>query len=223
MDVYSDPHPYPESPVAPEPSDPTVTRCGLVELVLTARKGDGSAWNELVSRYTPLVDSVTRRYRLSLSDAEDASQVVWLRLFENLRKLHEPRALPGWIKTTTKNEALRLLALRRRAEPTDPSVLVTLDPWGSDEGIGVESAVLRSERDRALLDGLAELTPHDRNLLVLLHAEPSITYREISKTLGVPLGSIGPTRARCLNKLRNTRALRTFLRSEADPEHPVAA
>ena len=114
MDI--DPDPDPESPVVPDPSDPTVVGCGLSELVRAANNGDSSAWNALVSRYTPLVESVTRRYRLSLSDAEDVSQVVWLRLFENLRRLREPRALPGWIRTTTKNEALRLLALGRRAE-----------------------------------------------------------------------------------------------------------
>jgi len=116
IDPDPDPDPDPESPVVPDPSDPTVVGCGLSELVRAANNGDSSAWNALVSRYTPLVESVTRRYRLSLSDAEDVSQVVWLRLFENRRRLREPRALPGWIRTTTKNEALRLLALGRRAE-----------------------------------------------------------------------------------------------------------
>jgi RNA polymerase sigma factor (sigma-70 family) len=217
------PDPDPASPVAPQPPDPMWTGCGLVDLVLAAKKGDGSAWNALVSRYSPLVDSVTRRYRLSGSDAEDVGQVVWLRLFENLPRLRETRALPGWIKTTAKNEALRVLASSSRAEPVDPSVLVTLDLRAADQGMAVDNDLLRVERDRAIWDGLAELAPRQRNLLILLHTEPRASYQEISKTFGMPPGSIGPTRARCLNKLRNTRAVRTFLRSEGDQDYPVAA
>lgn len=117
LDPDPDPDPDPESPVLPPPSFRPPTGCDPGELVLAAQKGDGSAWNALISRYTPPIDSNTRRYRLSPSDAEDVSQLVWLRLFENLTRLREPRALPGWISTTTKNEALRLLASGRRAQP----------------------------------------------------------------------------------------------------------
>src|SRR5664279_153352 len=223
MDFDPDPDPDPESPIAPQPPDPMVTGCGLVELVLAAKKGDRSAWNALVSRYSPLVDSVTRRYRLSRSDAEDVSQVVWLRLFENLTRLRETRALPGWIRTTAKNEALRVFASGLRAEPVDPSVLVALDLRNADQGMAVDNDLLRVERDHAIRDGLAELAPHQRNLLILLHTEPRASYQEISRTLEMPPGGIGPTRARCLNKLRSTRAVRTFLRPEGDPEHTVAA
>jgi RNA polymerase sigma factor (sigma-70 family) len=223
MYLDPDPDPDPESPVLPLPAESPPTGCDLVELVLAAKKGNMTAWNSLIRRYTPLVGSITRRYRLSLNDAEDVSQLVWLRLFENLTRLREPRALPGWIRTTTKNEALRLLASGRRVEPVDPSVLVAQAIGGVEEGTGADGDLLRVERDRAILNGLAELTPDHRNLLILLHAEPRASYREISRTLGMPPGSIGPTRARCLNKLRNTRAVQTFLRSEGDPEYPMAA
>ena len=199
---------------------PAVDRADLVELVLAARKGDGTAWNALISRYTPLIDSITRRYRLSPSDAEDVSQLVWLRLFDNLNRLRETRALPGWISTTTRNEAVRLLTSGRRVRPMDPTVLVMLDVRCADDGTGPDMELLRAERDRAILDGLAELSPGHRNLLILLHAEPRTSYQEISRALGIPTGSIGPTRARCLNKLKNTRAVKKYLRSERASERP---
>lgn len=216
--------PDPVSSVLPLPSARPPTGGDLVELVLAARTGDATAWNALISRYTPLVNSITGRYRLSRSDAEDVSQLVWLRLFENLNRLREPRALPGWISTTTRNETVRLLESGRRVRPMDPTMLVTLDVRCVDEGTaGAEGDLLRVERDRAVIDGLAELAPAHRDLLILLHAEPRVSYQEISRAVGMPPGSIGPTRARCLNKLRNTRAMKIFLRSEGESEHPVAA
>ena len=90
-------------------------------------------------------------------------------------------------------------------------------------GEGVDRDLLRRERDRAVLDGLAELAPENRRLLVLLHAEPRVSYQQISNTLGIPTGSIGPTRARCLNKLRKTAAVRTFAKSTGRPDAPEAA
>lgn len=208
------------APGLPSP-DRASTGVGLVELVGAARQGDQAAWNALVLRYTTLVQSVTRQYRLSASDAEDVSQTVWLRLFENLAGLREVRALPGWIKSTARNEALRVLAARRRTDPTDPSVLAVLDRPGTDER--VDGDLLRRERDRAVADGLAELAPEHRRLLVLLHAEPQVSYQEISRTLRMPSGSIGPTRARCLAKLRNTDALRRFAASGDDRNDRQAA
>ena len=221
MDLEPDSDPL--SPVLPRPSVRPSTESDLVELILAAQKGDSTAWNALISRYTPLVDSITRRYRLSPSDAEDVSQLVWLRLFDNLNRLREKRALPGWISTTTRNEAVRLLASGRRVRPMDPTVLVTLDVRCVDDGQGPDVELLRVERDRAILDGLAELSTDHRNLLILLHAEPRISYQEISRALGIPTGSIGPTRARCLNKRGPPRAGQMYLRSERASECPVAA
>jgi RNA polymerase sigma factor (sigma-70 family) len=175
----------------------------------------------LVKRYTPLIDSVCAQYRLSFSDAEEVSQVVWLRLFENLARLRDARAMPGWIKTTTRNQALRVLSARRQAEPMDPSVLVTLALKDPDEG--VDGDLLRKERRRAVLDGLAELTPKHRRLLELLHAERRVSYQDISNTLGIPTGSIGPSRARCLDKLRKTAAMRTLVGSVDRPDTREAA
>jgi RNA polymerase sigma factor (sigma-70 family) len=198
-----------------------VSEPDIIEVVAAALEGDGVAWKVLVKRYSPLIDSVSRQYRLSLSDAEEVGQGVWLRLFENLARLRDARALPGWIKTTTRNEALRILAARRKVEPMDPCVMMTRDLQGWDDG--VDRDLLRRERDQAVLDGLAELAPEHRRLLVLLHSEPQVSYQEISNTLGIPTGSIGPNRARCLDKLRKTTAVRTFVRPADHPGTRSAA
>ena len=86
----------------------------LLELVAAAVSGDQAAWNSLVERFAPLVTSVIRRFRLTEGDADDVRQNTWLRLVEHLEGIREPRALPGWIVTTTRNEALRVLSARRR-------------------------------------------------------------------------------------------------------------
>jgi RNA polymerase sigma factor (sigma-70 family) len=183
------------------------TELAVGELVMAARQGDESAWNGLVDKYLPLVVSVTRRYRLASEDAADVNQTVWLRLVEHLDEIREPRALPGWILTTTKNEALRLLKTRGRS--------VAVDPLGggleAGESAELDEDLLLQERQLALREGLAELKPRHRELMLLLMTEPPLSYDDISERLGMPKGSIGPTRARCLSELRRTRALRSFV------------
>ena len=90
------------------------------ELVRAAVNGDAAAWNALVDRYQPLVLSVVRSFRLRESDAQDVNQTVWLRLVERLGDLREPRALPGWLVTTTRNECVQVLREGRRTFSFDP-------------------------------------------------------------------------------------------------------
>ena len=177
------------------------------ELVYAARAGDQASWNALVDRFLPLVTAVIARYRLPQSDADDVNQTVWLRLVEHLDSLREPRALPGWLATTARNEALRIIRLRGRNTPVDPqgAMLENL----ADEP-DMDGEMLRDERAQALRDGLLELSESRRELLLLLIADPPLSYDEISTRLGIPVGSIGPTRARALEQLRNTRAIRAL-------------
>lgn len=182
-------------------------------LVAAATDGDESAWNNLVERYGPLVMSVLGSYRLSRADAEDVSQVVWLRLVEHLGDLREPRALPKWLITTTRNECIGLLRARRQVQPFDP--LQEKAPGEIDRREPDED-LLRAERRQALLEAFAEMSEWHRALLVLLVHDPPLSYATISKRLGIPIGSIGPTRARLLIRLRSAPALAGLL--EAAPE-----
>lgn len=179
----------------------------LQALVSSAREGDQDAWDAIVERYLPLVCALVRRHRLSEADGDDVCQTVWLRLVEHLDTLREPEALPGWISTTTRNECLRLLAARKRMTPVDPMDSGSLG--GVTEDMSAVEVVALEER-QALREGLAELPAGRRELLVMLLADPPIPYAEISERLGIPVGSIGPTRARALDQLRNTRALRAL-------------
>jgi RNA polymerase sigma factor (sigma-70 family) len=180
----------------------------LKTLVRASVDGDEEAWNELVRRHAHLVVVVTRQYRIPPADAQDISQTVWLRLVEHLADIREPAAIPGWIITTTKHECLRLLRSGGRTVPVDPLNGRVLDRSASDD---VDGHLLEAERHQALRDGLAELAPHHRELLALLAADPPPPYTEISRRLGIPIGSIGPTRSRILEKLRSTNAIKTYL------------
>ena len=177
----------------------------IEHLVGAARAGDAGAWDELVDRYLPLVTAVIARFRLSASDADDANQTVWLRLVEHLDGLREPRALPGWLATTARHEALALIRRRNRDLPVDPGT-TTFEVDGDNPDL--DDDLVRDLRAQALRDALEELPPKRRELLLLMLADPPVSYDEISLRLGIPKGSIGPTRARALEQLRGSRALR---------------
>lgn len=201
-------------------SEPTANELALTELVTSAKRGDHAAWEALVRRYQPLIDSVTQRFRLSGPDAQDVAQTVWLKLFSNLHRLREPRALPGWIETTTINSCLTLLKVLRRTVLQDPqlsddadTVRLLQEPRHQDE---LDEALLRHERRRAVRRGLAELPCEQQELLLLLTADPPLSYKQISERLGIPTGSIGPTRARALEKLRGTSPVRSLLHDGED-------
>lgn len=178
-------------------------------LVDRARRGDQQAWDELVERFLPLVSALIARHRLRGHDADDVNQTVWLRLVEHLADLREPRALPGWIATTTRHECLRVIDRSRRTLAVDPQSAPQFDR--PDEQVALDEDLLALERQQALRAALAELPDDRRELLTLLLADPPLPYREVSRLLGIPVGSIGPTRARALDQLRNSNALRGFL------------
>lgn len=182
---------------------------GLSAMVARARDGDQDAWNDLVERYLPLVGGVIARGGLRGADAEDVNQTVWLRLVEHLAEIREPQALPGWIVTTTRRECLRVHRRQSRLVSVDPQVGSQLEPEPTDPGI--DGGLLEDERRQALRDGLAELPADRRTLLLLLLEDPPVPYREVSERLGIPMGSIGPTRVRALAQLRNSAAFRAFL------------
>jgi RNA polymerase sigma factor (sigma-70 family) len=177
-------------------------------LVKESASGSAEAWNELVQRYTPLVMSVIRGYRLTAADAQDVSQTVWLRLVEHLSALREPEALPGWLATTTQRECVRQIGRARRVLPVDPQSDGAMQ---QSTTTGLDADMLRAEMHQALRDGLAELPERDQWLLRLRAADPPKSYQEISEALDMPVGSIGPTLRRCLDRLRDTTAMRRYM------------
>ena len=191
------------------------TNSSVEQLVQAARDGDSGAWAAIVQRYAELIRRVARRYRLSTADTEDVSQLVWLKLFDHIDRIREPKAIPGWIATTTANACLSIVKTQARAIATDPVALTERSAGvGSLSTAGEPSeptAVLQRQEDLLSLQmGLDELPSEQRDLLVLLMADPPLTYKQISQQLGRPIGSIGPTRARTLDRLRNTKAVRAM-------------
>jgi RNA polymerase sigma factor (sigma-70 family) len=169
-------------------------------VVAAAAAGDQAAWRELVHRYARTVWFVTRSFRLSESDAEDVSQTTWLLLAVHLKTIKEPAAIGGWLATAARRECIRLLRRRGRELPTDP-----LGPAAETEDAEAEqgeNVVLRAEQRELVRAAFAQLPEPCRRLLGLLMRDPPPPYEVISSELGVPRGSIGPTRRRCLERLR---------------------
>jgi RNA polymerase sigma factor (sigma-70 family) len=188
----------------------------VIRMVVGARDGDKGAWDELVERYAPLVWTISRRHGLSAADVDDVGQSVWLLLVEHLPGLREPAALPGWIATTTQRECLRLLRAGKRTEPADPVEMFSATP---SDVVPVDEELLRHERRTAVRIAFGQLSPRCRLLLSMLVEDPPAAYREISEKLHMPVGSIGPNRARCLDRLRQAPALAALI--SAGDERPI--
>ena len=190
-------------------------------LVARARSGDARAWDELVERYAPLIWSICRTYRLGRADADDVGQAVWLRLVDHLDQIREPAALPGWLATTTRRECGRLV----RAARGPHTALYSLDAETiADEQAGTaEQDLFAAERHAALRQAFADLPPDGQQLIAMLLADPPVPYAQISARLGIPIGSIGPTRRRCLDKMRRHPAIAALIGASPGPLRPVLA
>jgi RNA polymerase sigma factor (sigma-70 family) len=168
------------------------------DLVARIRTGDQQAWVTLTDRYTNLLWSVARGMRLSRPDAADAVQTTWLRLVERLDSVREPEYLGRWLVTTVRRECLA--TLRRGAR-----VRSVADTWEDmpNDADPLDEALLREERDVALWKAFSALTARCQSLLRVLMADPPPSYDEVSEAFDMPVGSIGPTRQRCLKVLRD--------------------
>jgi RNA polymerase sigma factor (sigma-70 family) len=196
-------------------NDPSV-----IALVSRVRDGDQGAWNEIVDRYSPLVWSICVRHQLNRQDTDDVGQSVWLLLVEQIGSLREPAALAGWLATTTKRECLRVLRAAHRHDHAGlpPEDQMQPDPAATMIEQEVIAEVIAAERGAALRAAFAELPHGCHELLLLLISEPPRAYADISATLGIPVGSIGPTRARCLDRLRRSPYLTAVLDGAKDIE-----
>lgn len=191
----------------------------VIDLVARAGDGDGDAWVELVNRFAPLVFTICRQhFRLPPAECEDVAQGVWLELIRALPRLRAPAALPGWLATTTRHECLRHLEGVRRRRRREFSVEV--EP-PEDELTGPEQRAVAAELEAALRVAFSDLAESCQRLLVLLMQNPRPSYAEIAALLHMPIGSIGPTRGRCLGQLRRSPALAALI--EAQSEHATRA
>ena len=187
--------------------DPPVTG-----LVAQAKNGDRQAWDALVERYAPLIWSICRRHGLGAADAGDVSQSVWLRLVSQLDRIREPAALPGWLATTTRRECRLLVRTAHGSRPAGYELDVENLP--DELARTTEQEVLEAERHAALRQAFSALDPFSQQLVALLIQDPPVPYAEISATLGIAVGSIGPSRGRCLEKLRCHPALAALISAE---------
>jgi RNA polymerase sigma factor (sigma-70 family) len=168
-------------------------------LVRGAAAGDRRAWERLVDQFSRLIWSITGEFRLAESDAADVAQTTWLRLLEHIDRIEYPDRVGSWLAATARNECLRSLAAHKR-------VVLSHDDGELDDAVAYEPDIddhlLAAERAQTVRDALSHLPRRWQRLLEMLMADPPASYAEISDQLDLPIGSIGPTRGRCLARLR---------------------
>jgi RNA polymerase sigma factor (sigma-70 family) len=172
------------------------------QIVDRIRAGETAAWDELVATYSGLIRAVGRSHRLSDPDVADVVQTTWMRALEHLERLQQPDRLPAWLVTVARRESLRLLRHGKRCSPVEPKALADIPETGS-----VDATLLAEERDAQLWRAVESLPPRQKDTLTLLAKNPEASYEAIGSALGMPVGSIGPTRLRALSRLRRDPAL----------------
>ena len=181
----------------PDPASSSPAPSATARLVSRAADGDQDAWEQLVERYSGLLWAVARAHRLTPVNAADVVQTSWLRLVEHLAEIRNPDGLGAWLATTARRECLRALRTSARCELVDDiETLTDVDPGDLDAGLRT------AERNAGLWAAFERLPERDQALLRLLTTDPAPGYEAIGAALDMPIGSIGPTRARCLDGLR---------------------
>ena len=173
---------------------------GVAVLVRRAAAGDRRAWERLVDQYARLIWAMTRDFKLAESDAADVFQATWLRLLEYIDRLEHPDRVGSWLAATARHECLRSLAARKKVMLVHDDTALKVGAVGHEPEI--DERILAEERAQTVRDALSRLPWRWRRLVELLMADPPASYAEISEQLGLPVGSIGPTRGRCLARLR---------------------
>ncbi|MCA2213193.1 RNA polymerase sigma factor [Jidongwangia harbinensis] len=189
----------------------------VTELVDRIRRGDAGAWQLLTDRYLNLLWSIARGLRLNDADAADAVQTTWLRLVENLDDIREPKRIGSWLATTVRRECLDIRRRTARVRPGEPETPGGWDGLAATTVDPLDVALLRDERDAALWRAFHALRPSCQRLLRVLLTDPAPSYAEVSAALDTPVGSIGPTRQRCLKCLRELLAQDAAFLGEQPP------
>jgi RNA polymerase sigma factor (sigma-70 family) len=171
----------------------------VADLLHRISNGDPAAWDEILRRYGKLVSTIVQSFRLQEADALDAMQMTWLRLAENADRVQFPERLGGWLATTARRECLRILRQAKlRPHLTDVAPEIIADP-----STGPEQRAIDANTTRTLWKLIDELSPRQRTLLRMLFTDNTCSYTKAARITGIPLGGIGPTRARALRQLRD--------------------
>jgi RNA polymerase sigma factor (sigma-70 family) len=170
----------------------------MADLLNAAKGGSEDALGQITAELSPMLWHVARAAGLGADDAEDVVQTAWERLLAHLAEIRAPRALIGWLVVTTKHEAWRIRSTGRRQRPADQEWLTTIP----DQAAGTEEQIVLDEQQRALWRAVGRLSAQCQELLRIVAFVPRPDYQSVSAALGMPVGSIGPTRGRCLAKIR---------------------
>jgi RNA polymerase sigma factor (sigma-70 family) len=178
---------------------PADTTDSVADLLLRIGDGDPTAWDEILRRYSKLVSTTVRSFRLQEADALDAIQMTWLRLAENAHKVQFPERLGGWLATTARRECLHIL----RQAKLGPDFTDLMRETVPESSAGPEQHAMNAHTTQTLHKLIDELSPRRRTLLRVLFTDDHCSYAEVARIAGIPLGGIGPTRARALQQLRD--------------------
>ncbi|MHB1498078.1 MAG: RNA polymerase sigma factor [Acidimicrobiales bacterium] len=178
----------------------SIQEASVATLVQLAGEGCGKAWQELVCRFGGMIAATGRRYRLSAADVAELQQVTWLRLVENLHKIEQPERVGGWLATTARRESLQLLRRASKYHGGADQMLANLPDQHLPEP---DAKPIAEERAAVVRAAWQRLSPRCQELLSLLMVDDPLSYKDLSELLQVPIGSLGPTRGRCLERLRH--------------------
>jgi RNA polymerase sigma factor (sigma-70 family) len=200
MYATNDPAASSEAPAAVTDLTQPAETCRIEtgELLRRARAGDRPALSQIVERLTPLVWSIARTQGLDNESAADVVQDTWITFLKNMQHIRSPDALPGWLVTVSRRHAQRMLIVAHRVQLVEPHRLAD----HADPVAGIDTDFATRERYRCLWDNLQKLPTTCQELLRILSFTDHTSYRTVMEALDMPKGSIGPTRRRCLNKLR---------------------
>ncbi len=181
-----------------ENAESTMAPATTAELLLAASQGDQSSWDALFKQFSPLVRSVVASYRLDHETAADVCQTVWMRVFEHADRIRQPERLGAWMATTARNESLRCIKRLQRARPAGELEEEVDATAPSPDELAIDDETLRDA-----LTAFDKLPEDSQKLMRLLVASPPLPYSEIAAKIGRPVGSIGPTRSRCIEALKS--------------------
>ena len=177
----------------------TLEEASVATLVQMAGEGCSKAWQELVSRFGGMIAATGRRYRLGPADVAELQQITWLRLVENLHKIEQPERVGGWLATTARRESLQLLRRASKYHGGADQMLANMPDKHLPEP---DAGPIADERAQVVRAAWQRLSPRCQELLSLLMMDDPLSYKDLSQLLQVPIGSLGPTRGRCLERLR---------------------